>query len=111
MGTMMNKLIVLLAFCSGLAHAEFKDGNELFQLLTSRDTLDRVDALGYVTGVADALRGTIHCISANATAGQISDMTLAYLRRNPENRHLPADVIIAVVLKNTWPCKKGGQSL
>ena len=103
-------LPVLLLWCS-VAHAEFKDGNELFQLLTSRDSLDRVDALGYVTGVADALRGTVHCIVPNATAGQISDMTLAYLRRNPENRHLPANMIVAAVLKSAWPCRNGGQSL
>lgn len=107
----MKKIFLSLLLCAGTVHAEFRDGNDLHRLLNSKDFIDQADALGYIVGVADALRGVIHCITPNVTAGQLMDMTQLHLRRHPETRHFAANYIVATVLRQTWPCPKKGEVL
>lgn len=104
----MKKILLLLALC-GSAHAEFKTGNELLNQING-NTNDWMNAIGYVTGVADDSRGIFHCIPANVTAGQVLDMTKLHMEKHPSGRHYPASTIIRYVLKEAWPCQKG-QSL
>ena len=99
----------LLALCA-TAQAEFKDGNKLYSDLTGNHGAQML-ALGYITGVADALGGVTHCAPANVTAGQIFDMTKQYLEENPSLRHFTADLIVSRVLGRTWPCPKKGNAL
>jgi hypothetical protein len=101
----MNKLPVFfaLALSMSAAHAEFKDGNKLLRELRG-DNIDQVHAMGYVIGVADALRGITHCPPSNVTVGQLSDMVKQHLEASPSTRHLTADVHVGFVLKQAWPC-------
>ena len=70
----MRNKIIALTLCAGLpAHAEFKDGNKLLSEMGG-SVYDQMNALGYVTGVVDALQGVVVCNPANVTAGQVNDM-------------------------------------
>lgn len=109
--TMLSLLVPLLA------QAEFKDGNKLLAQIKG-DTIDYVHAVGYITGVADAVHGVAYCPPPTITAGQITDMVKQHLEQLPSMRHLSADQHVIFVLKRTWPCAEGssrrnngGQSL
>ena len=108
----MKKLILVAALvASTAAHAEFKDGNSLYDDIRSSANFSQGVALGYIMGVTDALRGVTHCVAENVTAGQIHDMVQQYLKENPSLRHFTADLIVSRVLGRVWPCPKKGGSL
>ncbi|NCX56366.1 MAG: hypothetical protein EBW87_04105 [Burkholderiaceae bacterium] len=106
----MKKMILIAVMLSGAAHAEFKDGNKLYQQMNEGGN-DWFNAIGYVTGVADSLRGVTHCAPSTATAGQIFDMVKLHLQSNPSTRHATGDAIISYVLSYTWPCPKKGNGV
>lgn len=97
-----------LAACVA-AHAEFWDGNKLLHNLTGNHS-EQMMALGYVIGVADAVRGVHYCPnSPSITAGQVNDLVRLHLERTPSIRHLTADTIVAASLGVVWPCPKSNQ--
>lgn len=101
-------LSLVLGPCLWLpAHAEFKDGNKLLTQIKG-DSHDYVNAVGYITGVADALRSVVHCPPENVTAGQLTDMVKRHLENSPEVRHMTGDTHISYVLKRAWPCPDRG---
>lgn len=102
----MRKLITILALLSCNAHAEFLDGNKLYERLTSSKLTDYASALGYIMGVADTMHDITHCAPANATSGQMGDMVKLFLEQQPSARTKSGDVIVNHVLKSTWPCKR-----
>jgi hypothetical protein len=106
----MKKLLLIAALVCTSAHAEFKTGNKLLEDMTS-SSMNQMNALGYVTGVADALMGITFCMPSNVNAGQVHDMVKLYLEQNPANRHNTADRIVNHVLKTVWPCAQRGQNL
>ena len=108
----MKKLILVLALVAVTAQAgTFWDGNKLLSKLRG-ETIEQMQALGYIMGAADAMDSVVVCAPLNATAGQMQDMVKNYLDNYPAVRHLAADSIISVVLGRVWPCdKKKGQSL
>ena len=106
----MKQKIALLAIVLGVTsipvHAEFKDGNKLLAEMRGA-AMEQMVALGYVTGVADALNGSSVCPPPNVTAGQMKDMVLQYLENFPRSRSFTGDTIIHLVLSTAWPSKKG----
>lgn len=106
----MKQLLLIAALVCTSAHAEFKSGNKLLEDMTS-SSMNQMNALGYVTGVADALMGITFCMPPTVNAGQVYDMVKLYLENNPANRHNTADRIVNHVLKNVWPCAQRGQNL
>ena len=102
---MKRLLLMAVMAASTLAHAQFWDGNKLYHEMTG-STNDKLMALGYVVGVADALGNVTHCAPANVTAGQVFDMTRQYLEENPSLRHFSADLIVSRVMGRVWPCAK-----
>ena len=108
----MKKLILVLVLVAGTAQAgTFWDGNKLLSKLRG-ETMEQMQALGYIMGAADAMDTVVVCAPLNATAGQMQDMVKNYLENYPAVWHLAADSLISVVLGRVWPCdKKKGQSL
>ena len=109
------KLPILALFFCASAHAEFYSGNDLLSRLNGDTYAERGAAIGYIMGVSDALLGSVHCAPVDATSGQIRDMVRNYLTNVPAERHRAADILVARVLKSTWPCannnSRGGQQL
>lgn len=101
----MKKLIIAIALCATTtAHAAFFTGNELLTKLNG-DNVDKLHALGYIQGAADAYSGIMFCPPGTVTAGQLMDMIKNYLTNTPAVRHRAADVIIMDALQPVWPCK------
>jgi len=94
---------VLLALCTSV-HGEFFSGNHLLAECESRDASSRIDCLGYTSGAADAAQGRFYCPPDGVTRGQVRDVVIAHLRANAAQRHLTADVLVALALRDVWPC-------
>jgi len=95
--------LTLVALCA-TAHAEFWDGNKLWERYNSNSAYEQGMTLGYIMGVADTALGITHCAPPTSTAGQMSDMVMQYLRVYPERRTRTGDSIVLEVLRNAWPC-------
>lgn len=108
----MKKILAGLLMVPAMASAGFHTGNELYSDLLSESVTKRMYGLGYLAGLADYGDSVAHCIPTNVTLGQIQDMAIDYLRKNAENRNLPADILVGMMLIERWPCKnknKGGK--
>jgi Rap1a immunity proteins len=44
------------------------------------------------------------CLS-EATIGEVRDTVIQYLVRNPQMRHYPADLLVALALSQAFPCR------
>ena len=110
---MKRLLLACTLVASGATHAEFWDGNKLLQALNGNHS-EQMMAMGYVVGVADAVRSRDWCPTSPAiTAGQITDLVKITLERTPSIRHLTGDTLVSASLNVTWPCanNRGGRAL
>lgn len=109
----MKHLIIATCLVASSAHAEFFDGNKLLSYMNNTESVAyRSMAMGYVTGVFDALHGIMHCPPPNVTTGQVNDMVRNHLEINPSTRHVAADGLVTKALSAAWPCaKKSGTNL
>lgn len=102
----MKKLIAILLCVPCMASAEFLNGNQLYQRMTSNDTGDKFYALGYVVGAYDMGVHVFFCpkTESGITAGQIFDIAKNYMAENPGLRQQSADRMVRDALKRVWPC-------
>jgi Rap1a immunity proteins len=100
------------------AVAALISGNELYKYCQKDAT--RAICLGYISGVADVTqliatkaeedevsRSLAFCRPVGVTNGQLVDVVMTYLEETPEDRHLPALVVILAALRQPWPCPPG----
>ena len=105
----MRAAVLILAVLCGGAQAQQSSTLYSGQDLLNRFNNDRIAALAYVAGVADALSGITICIPpGQVTLGQLGDMVRQSLERIPSERHLAADSYVQVTLSNRWPCARRG---
>lgn len=102
----MKKLLAAVLFLPAIASAEFLDGNKLLSYMRSADIAEKMYALGYVAGVADAQMSVVSCPPENVTNGQLRDMVKGFLEGYPAHRHRTADTIIGELMKTAWPCRR-----
>ena len=112
----MKKLIIAaMAALTFTAQAGFRDGNKLYENITSSSDISQMVALGYVIGVADSYDGVFFCVPAGVTAKQVVDVNRNYLYQHPEIRNEEAIVLVTGALSAVWPCatkpKQGGKTL
>ena len=74
----VKKLLCIVLLTATTAQAEFLDGNKLLSRIKG-DTYDYVNAVGYITGVSDTIRGAASCPPDNITAGQITEIGRAHV--------------------------------
>ena len=107
--------VFLVAVC-GSVQAEFFSGNDLkarledWELTNSSDYRGASLGAGYVVGVHDALSAIAVCSPTQVTVGQITAVTLKFMRANPEVLNLTADRVIAKSLRGTWPCSSNSSA-
>ena len=87
------------------ANATWFTGNDLLAHMHG-EPFERGGAAGFVTGVASAIDGDLACIPAEVTVAQMRDMVHQTLRTRPDIRHQPAELIVAAVLMDRFPCKE-----
>jgi hypothetical protein len=102
----MRKLLIALAFIGSAAQAQYQNGNNLYQDLTSTAVAQQMFALGYIVGVVDVHIGVELCVPKDVTQGQLLDVMTNFLASRPQVRHQPADILVLVGIGQHWPCKK-----
>ena len=88
----------------------YVSGNDLLRECTSKTVLSQQGCMAYLQGVADSigvartLAGQDACMEPSVTAGQLRDVTVQYLQRNPANRNLPASQQANNAFREAWHC-------
>lgn len=85
-------------------------GNGLLEICTDDSMYDSGRCAGFISGTNLARldqQGKFYCVPETATNGQIRDVIIAWLKRNPGSRHIRSDALIAVAYAEAWPCPKG----
>ena len=108
----MKKILAALLMVPCVALAEFWSGNTLLDRMNG-DTMDRVQAYGYVIGVFDTSAGVDHCGAGTSglNVKQVNDIVKQYLEQNPSTRNYSADLLARVAFSKTWPCSKKGKGV
>lgn len=87
------------------ASAGIYSGNEIYQYLSGdKRSTNYAVAQGYIAGAADAYH-LKYCPPKGVTLGQLTDITYAFLKSNPERRHESADLFVGMALMEAFPCK------
>ena len=90
-------------------------GNKLLELCGAQDPFPQGICIGYVISIADVyLAGHIPepmriCMSPEVTRQQIRDVTVAFLRSHPEQRHFIAAGVVWDALHTAFPCKSNSR--
>ena len=78
-------------------------------LLGSVETYRR----GYVAGAADSARffekadnRTTICIPKDANPGQLVDALNKFIAHQPEDRDMPAALLVLLAMRQAWPCSE-----
>lgn len=101
----MKKLIAILVCSFSIqAQAAFQDGNDLYELLRSKDPVDSMYAMGYIAGAVDQTHGIEHCAPPNVRMEQLFDMIKNLYAQAPALRDMPSAPVITIMMKRRWPC-------
>jgi Rap1a immunity proteins len=88
----------------------FLGGSALYSLCTGKP-IERIDCLGYVTAIFDALvtgnniNGYRSCPPVATSRGQVTDIVVTYLRAHPERQQRAAAGLVAHALQDAFPCR------
>lgn len=86
-------------------------GNQLMEWNSSNTALDRGRFMGYVVGIVDA-KSTgwestrLSCVPSGVTVGQLQEVVHKYLKQNPQEWHLEADLLVTFAMMEAFPCPK-----
>lgn len=86
------------------------DGNDLLDVCTKDDYFSQGYCLGYIRALSsgvDAILATNKqqiCYRQGITIGQIRDVVVSYIRRNPAKRNENAMVLVSWASAEAWPC-------
>jgi hypothetical protein len=92
------------------AAGQFMDGNKLLVLCSSSDPYAGLECTGYIKGVADALAFQMDsakrplCFPDRVTARELIDVTVRWLRGNPQELSYPAVATIGIAIAQRWKC-------
>ncbi len=98
-------LVVITLALATAANATWFTGNDLLAHMHG-EPFERGGAAGFVTGVASAIDGDLACIPAEVTVSQMRDMVHRTLQNRPDIRHQAAELIVAAVLMEQFPCRE-----
>lgn len=95
------------------AAAQFTTGNQLLEDCTAeRGTStfyqNQADCMGYIAGVIDQfifqrmVMEKADCVP-KITKGQARDILVAFLQKNPADRHHPAAVLVTLAIMEAYP--------
>jgi hypothetical protein len=119
-------LLSILWLAALNAHSQTMSGNDLLQKLTEKN----ITGLHYLVGIVDAAYASRLVFAMNlmdtdeetrrkaeadlgkfwgcrpekASYGQVVDVTVSYLKKHPNVRHLDSSVHIAAAMREAWPC-------
>lgn len=106
------------------AFAGYLTGNDLYRYCTAASTdhdysSKSVMCLAFIMGIHDGAETSgqlltymaertepfrMMCVPANVEAGQLKDITVAYLRDHPADRNQGAGIVVMSALLEAYPC-------
>jgi hypothetical protein len=95
----------LMFVCTSVHAGVYENGNTLLRDLEGTN-MERMYALGYIVGTADAYGGEAICVPQTVTKGQLNDVVYRFLKINPQHRDFSADVLVLLSLVEHWPGAK-----
>ena len=112
----MKKYLMLAAalMWSTPAHSRnvvSNDGNELLELCSNSDYFSQGYCMGYIRALSSGVNLILYtggkqiCYQPNITVGQMRDVVVSYIRRNPQSRNKDAIVLVSWALAEAWPCQ------
>lgn len=111
---MARKLLTFLVPAALLvpAYAAALSGDELYEMC-SGGTSEVAACTLYVRGVSDTMQtmaaannGRLgYCPPKNTAFGEMVDLGIRSIRKNPEHSHLPAPAMLAASWVQAYPCK------
>lgn len=115
----MRALIIAAALAASMpvpARADgypIHSGNWLLQRCESDNLAHQSFCLGYITAAFAGMEVLLQynnkdfCVPEGVTQGQMEEVVVRYLRRNPKDRHLSAVVLTGLAAMEAWPCREG----
>jgi hypothetical protein len=70
-----------------------------------RETLENIEAVGYVLGAIDAMNGRQFCVPRVVTRDEVIQVVAAYLREHVQPEAIEASFLIKDALRDKYPCK------
>jgi hypothetical protein len=109
-------LMLISSRALGQVHGASQTGNGFLQTC-SRDAAGtfQTGCISYFAGIADTLvqieltkpqRDQRFCLPQGVVYGQMTDITLDFLRKNPSLRHQPTPQLVWTSLVQAFPCSK-----
>lgn len=117
LGTLMNTRALIfgaaLAFPAP-AYAYFISGNKLYEYCSSStapidEAVKFSSCIGYVQASSDYLtlteqiRSKPRCYPGDVTTRQLMDIVMKYMNDHPEDRSMPAVMVINLAIATAWP--------
>ena len=109
---MLRTIAIALALIAPTpVSADFQTGNQLFSKCIAEGTTEPAFCLGYLAGVADVMdvgnpvNRFRACVPGGVVMGQMKDIFVNALQRNPAERHYGAAGLAASALAGAFPCK------
>lgn len=97
--------------------AGYVSGNDLYRDCTAEKNdltyyQTRARCSAYIVGAADGIdeertmSGIAECVPSNVAIGQLRDIVVDYLKKNPQNRHYTGYSIVSVALISAFRCQQ-----
>ncbi|MBD9444886.1 Rap1a/Tai family immunity protein [Rhizobium sp. RHZ01] len=86
----------------------YQNGNALLADCSSKASTLKAFCIGYIEGVIDGLEvtgnitGAGQCLRYEVTGGQLMDVVVKSLRKNPETRHNAAAALVVFAVANAF---------
>lgn len=110
----MCTIIALLAApaAAGAEGIGVATGNELLATCSSEDRIRMSACIGYLQGFShgvivesyEAHARKPFCMPEQVTLGQVRDVVIQGLQRNPATRHIESSVLLMLLLQQAFPC-------
>lgn len=86
-------------------------GNQLMEWNSSNTAFDKGRFMGYVVGIVDAKSRDwestrLSCVPSGVTVKQLQEVVRKYLKQNPQEWHLEADLLVTFAMMEAFPCPK-----
>ena len=115
MGTRAAIAVAMMtAFQTTSAMAGYMDGNKLLDQCGNRSSGNYMSCIGYLMGLSDAIDMTQDaggarkqiCIPVGVTTGQLLDIVVDHLKKNPADRHREAAFQVWAAYRSAFPCRQ-----
>jgi hypothetical protein len=108
---LVSSLTSCVAFAFKDPKFSFLDGNDLYELCSSKIQLNLADCFGYTSALADVLNSSVSsrkdfCPPEGMTRRQVKDIVTIWLERHPQHRSFNAVSLAAAALEEAFPCNR-----